>query len=405
MPKRSLVTITEKTVRRKPKDRPYEVRDQELRGFILRIQPTGTKTFYCEWARGKRSRIGDANLITVTRAREIAMQRISGAKRGEVPDPQLRGGKPTLKKFIDDRYAPWAETHHKTGRTNADRILVSFDEYADTRIDKLTAWQAEKWKTARKAAGIQPSTINRDVLMLKAVLNKAVEWGVLEINPMAGVKALKGTEKARVRYLTESEEARLFAALGARDERMRQDRLSGNAWRLERGHEALPIIRQEAFADHLHPMVLVAINTGLRYGELSALTWQNTRLGVIPSLTVEAAHAKSRKVRHVPLNKQATAALERWRIQQNGEAGLVFSQPSGTRIKSVRTAWKRILDEAEIADFRWHDLRHHFASKLVMAGVDLNTVRELLGHRSLEMTLRYAHLAPEHKAAAVAMLD
>jgi hypothetical protein len=124
MPRRSTVAITEKTVRRNPKDKPFEIRDSNLRGFILRIQPTGTKTFYCEWGRGQRNPIGDASLMTVSRAREIARIRITNAKKGEVPDPQIRGGKPILKMFLENQYAPWAETHHKSGRANADRLIV-----------------------------------------------------------------------------------------------------------------------------------------------------------------------------------------------------------------------------------------------------------------------------------------
>jgi site-specific recombinase XerD len=83
---------------------------------------------------------------------------------------------------------------------------------------------------------------------------------------------------------------------------------------------------------------------------------------------------------------------------------LVFPGKNGERFIHIKKSWGGVIDRAEINGFRFHDLRHHFASKLVMAGVDLNTVRELLGHADIEMTLRYAHLAPEHKAKAVAKL-
>ena len=91
-------------------------------------------------------------------------------------------------------------------------------------------------------------------------------------------------------------------------------------------------------------------------------------------------------------------------MQTGQDSGLVFRGRFGGRLNNVRNSWRTLLQDAGIENFRWHDLWHHFASKLVMAGVDLNTVRELLGHSTITITLRYAHLAPEHKAAAVARI-
>ena len=84
---------------------------------------------------------------------------------------------------------------------------------------------------------------------------------------------------------------------------------------------------------------------------------------------------------------------------------MVFVNEQGERFDRANSSWRRLLKDAQIAEFRWHDMRHHFASRLAMGGVDLNTIRELLGHSDYSMTLRYAHLAPEFKLKAVEVLD
>jgi integrase len=149
-------------------------------------------------------------------------------------------------------------------------------------------------------------------------------------------------------------------------------------------------------------MILLSINTGLRRGELFSLKWENINLEQ-SMLTIEGTYAKSGKTRHIPLNTEAVHVLKSWRQQTNGN-DLVFPSKNDEPFNTVKKAWAGILKAAEIKKFRWHDLRHHFASRLVMADVDLNTVRELLGHSEMTMTLRYAHLAPEHKANAVEKL-
>ena len=117
-------------------------------------------------------------------------------------------------------------------------------------------------------------------------------------------------------------------------------------------------------------------------------------------LTIRGDSTKAGDTRHIPLNTEALAALEHWK-KQKLDSDRVF--PIAT---SFKTAWAALLKEGKITTrFRWHDLRHHFASLLVQAGVPLNTVRELLGHGSLAMTLRYAHLAPDQKREAVDKLN
>jgi integrase len=241
---------------------------------------------------------------------------------------------------------------------------------------------------------------------------------LLRANPIAGVKLSKIDVSRSPRFLLADEEARLRRALDDREEQLRRGRDSANAFRAVRRYRLLPDLRARAFADHLKPLVIVALNTGCRRGELFKLTWENVNL-TNSRITVQGPTAKSSTTRHIPLNTEAAATLQHWRAdldelqrgakpgpktKQPPERNWVFPGKNGARLTHVRRAWESALRSAQITRFRFHDLRHTFASKLVMAGVDLNTVRELMGHSDISMTLRYAHLAPEHKAAAVAKL-
>jgi integrase len=130
------------------------------------------------------------------------------------------------------------------------------------------------------------------------------------------------------------------------------------------------------------------------------LSWTDVDLAHV-ILTVRGSGAKSGRTRHVPLNAEALVILNNW--GPNAE-GLVFPGVEGKRMFSLKTGWLVLAKAAKLKNFRFHDLRHTFASNLVQVGVELNTVRELLGHSDFGLTLRYAHLTAGNKAAAVAKL-
>jgi integrase len=397
-----------------PQAEPYEVTDTELRGFRLRVQPSGHMSYYLVYrtvsSQKKRVRIGPADALSVAQARDLALRYAAQAITGD--DPQVakqqareaaqRAQLQTLGGFLDAKYAPWVLAERKSGAATLARLRHNFADLLERSMQEISPWVIEKWRAEQLKCGKQKSTVNRDITGLKSVLAKAVAWGILPSHPLAKLKPIKLDTKGRVRYLTEAEELRLRTALTSRDERIKAARARANAWRRVRRYAEMPSIEIQAYGDRLTPMVLLTLNTGLRRGGLFNLRWEDANVQA-KVLTVEGATAKSGQTRHLPLNREALAVLETWRQQSPGE-GFVFPGKGGQRLNNTRKAWKRLLQEADITGFTWHDLRHSFASKLVMAGVSLAVVRELLGHADLTMTLRYAHLAPDHKANAVEKL-
>ncbi|MEJ8569170.1 site-specific integrase [Elongatibacter sediminis] len=397
MPKRSNVYIDKKVIdKAKPRASRYEIRDSALPGFMLRVSPNGSKLFYVQLDRRLKRRIGDAAVLTITRARELALDKLQRYEKGEKIESRL-DRKYTLQEYIKKAFGPWAKQNLKRGDESETRLLRVCEPLLATQLDDLTEIQIERWKARRAKSGLSPSTVKRDLAELKSALNKAVKWGYAAENPARNVK-VKAEKHTRVRYLSSDERSRLRAALRARDAEKREGRESGNEFRRKRGYEELPELGE--FADYLHPLVLLLMNTGLRRSEALSLRWNQVHLGSSARLTVLAAHAKSGKTRHIPLNSGAVDVLTRWG-EQTGKDGLVFPSATGGQITTIKTAWGKLMKNAQLEDFRLHDLRHDFASQLVMNGIDLYRVKELLGHGTIEVTQRYAHLAPHTLAEAV----
>jgi integrase len=216
--------------------------------------------------------------------------------------------------------------------------------------------------------GLKPATLNRYRAFLSLIYSLANRNGKLEVNPARLVR-LRKENNAVVRFLELHEEEKLRLTF----------------------REKYPYL--EAEFD-------LALNTGMRRGEQYRLRWEdiNFRSGII---TIQ--RSKHGERRYIPINSVAKAALEVLERHADGSAH-VIPGPSGPRNKDPRRTFESAVRDSGVRRFRYHDIRHTFASRLVMAGVDLRTVQELMGHKTIAMTIRYSHLAPSHQKEAIERL-
>lgn len=391
-----------------PRDRYFDVYDDEVTGLHVRVEPSGSKTFRLRYTLpdgGRRCiRIGDVWDVTCTEARKAARKHWASAVQSVDPlAAKQKTHEHTLRTFLKIYEK---RVTHKTVSDTVKMVERSFERLLTRPLSEIKPMWVEAWRRARIDKGASPSTVNRELAALRGVLSRAIDWGYLESHPLQGVKQLKIDIARKPRYLELEELKRLYAALDAREEELRVQRDSYNDWRRVRHYELYPALRELPFADFLKPLVIMALNTGCRRGELFSLRWSDVTLdGQHPRITIHGLSAKSGKTRHIPLNATVLDTLTKWRQQSPG-MGLVFPSPiTGKRLDNIRKTWDNLIKWANLESFRFHDCRHHFASMLVQKGVDLNVVRELLGHASLTMTLRYAYLAPDNAAKAVAVLD
>ena len=248
-------------------------------------------------------------------------------------------------------------------RSSASNIKWLKQFFSGKCLHEITPVSVEKFK-AERAKKVKPATVNHSLSCLRSMFNRAISWGKFKgENPVTKVRFFK-VNNARLRYLEKDEIERLIANCGPK----------------------------------LKPIVIVALNTGMRRGEMLNLKWRDIDLR---HNIIYLYQTKNGERREVPMNNFVSRALIA--VPRDPDSQYIFPHRNG-RPCDLRKSFFTACKKAGIMNFRFHDLRHTFASQLVMSGVDLNTVRELLGHKSLEMTLRYSHLSPDHKKRAVDLL-
>ena len=397
----------------KPRTKVFDVRDSQMKGFIVRVYPTGRMVFKCEYARGKRITIGDVHVVTVAQARERAKQILGDAAQGLDPKETSMVKKYgntvlTFKQFFESEYKAWLKANRPDTCDDSIRRIKSSGSHTvgNLKLDEIKPHLIEKWRVDRlNNDAVQPITTNKEIIHLKSILARATKWGFIKENPLHGFELLRLADNSRVRYLEKDEYNRLMQALDSEEERLRAERDKGNAWRRERGYDLYPDLRNQTFASSLKPKVLISLGSGLRKCELRRIRRETHIDHQRKGLYLTSEVTKAKKPRFVPLDEKTWNVLTDWLVQTEqtiGKRGLVFPGKDGkSEFDNMKRVWQRLLKVANIEDFTWHDMRHDYASQLVMSGVDLNTVRELLGHADIKMTLRYAHLAPEHKIQAI----
>jgi len=271
-------------------------------------------------------------------------------------------------------------------------------EFGTVKLSNLTLSAVEVWQARRlseerpaiskggaKRPPVKPATVNRTLACLKHMFSKALDWEMISEDVYKRIKKTKMTPEnnRRLRYLSFDE---IDCLLNACDK-------------------------------HLKPIVTFALNTGCRRGEILGLTWDRVDL---KHGFILLDDTKSGKRREIPINATVRAVLQG--IVRRLDVSYVFvnpetvkerppvkeggkKRPASGRYFDVKKSFATACRKAKLQDFHFHDLRHTFASQLVMNGVDITTVSKLLGHANLTMTLRYAHLAQGHLKSAVDVLS
>ena len=318
------------------------------------------------YADGRRYR--EAAGITKIEAMEVLGKRLREVREGRFFG--TRSIKPIPIEELIEEYLK-----HFAGKSiEAERIHLNLirDHFKRKLVSQITVHDVEKFLSVRrnvpKKSGEPRSaaTCNRELGVLKRLLNKAIIWGMAATNPALSVKPLR-EPKGRTRSLSVEEAGRLLGVS----------------------------------PDHLRPILLTALDTGMRRGEILSMQWRNVDFA---NGLIFIPETKNGTPRYVPISDRLRESLKMLPLRVESDyvfAGAPGKGKVGIPFHDVRTSFETACRKAGIEGFRFHDLRHTAASHMVMRGVPLKTVGEILGHKTAAMTDRYSHLSPEHLRDAV----
>lgn len=275
----------------------------------------------------------------------------------------------TTFKGLVQEYKDYAEVNKETTTLEREKYTLNIlmRTFGKKKLEEITQLEVERHIRNRRKQ-VKSSSCNRELSLLKDMLNKAVEWGCIASNPARKVKTLK-EPPGRIRRLNNAERERLL------DEAKRSTN---------------PIV---------YPLLVTALNTGMRKGELQKLTWDDVELTRNP-VVITVKQSKNNETREIPVNDILLPVLLE-HYHKNIHARYVFSKPDGTPYGNWRRTFETLFRNAGVKDFHFHDFRHTFASDLAEAGCNAYTIQALMGHKTLAMSARYTHLSLDTLKGAV----
>ncbi len=270
---------------------------------------------------------------------------------------------------LADKYLEWCDGRQKSFSRKKVIVKILNNYLKNKLIQDISIEELEIIQSDYIKSGHSINYVNNIIKILKAMFTKAYDWELISedvLKRVRKVKQLKGENK-RLRYLSEEEAERLISAC----------------------------------SKEIRPIIITALNTGMRKSEILHLTWDRVDL---KNRIILLDKTKNGERREIPINQTLYDALSG--ITRHIKCDYVFYNPETLKpFYDIKKSFAGALKKAHIIDFHFHDLRHTFASSLVMAGVDLATIQKLLGHKTINMTLRYAHLSNVHLKDAVNILD